>query len=147
MSFVLLEININNTKIHCSCRGVLGSTILVFCVTGIFLGYILGTYVSYAIFPYMALAFPIVFTVCFICFPSTPKHLLRKGKIDKAMASLKFYRNSKDGQHDEIDVEFEKLKEVVEANKAISLKMSDFCKTSCSTAWIYNNHTINGEGL
>lgn len=91
----------------------------------------MGTYLPYTRSPFIAIAFPIVFFFCFIFFPSTPKHLLRQGKVDKAYESLKFYRNSKYGENDtEILLEFEKLKEVTAANKAKSLKISDFCKTS-----------------
>lgn len=105
---------------------------LISCCIGVLLGYIFGAYVGPTTLPYIAMVFPIAFFATFIFFPSTPKHLLRKGKIDKALASLKFYRNSKRCVDDtEINLEFEKLKEVVAANKDISIKMSDFCKTYC----------------
>lgn len=91
----------------------------------------MGTYLPYAVSPLIAIAFPIVFFVCFVFFPSTPKHLLRKGEMEKAFASLKFYRNSKYGENDtEVVLEFEKLKKVIAANKAKSLTISDFCKIS-----------------
>lgn len=129
----LCHLMLGNYKIRkfhlLSCRGTLGSSILLFCELGIVLGYIIGTYVPLAYSPYVGLLFPIAFVCTFVLFPSTPKYLLRKGKTQAALASLQFYRNArKTGRISEIGEEFEKLNGVVEASRTNSVKISDFCK-------------------
>lgn len=126
MLFVLKSYNFRNY----SCRGTLSSLCTILFEIGILLGYVFGTYTDYNLSPIVALIFPIVFFWSFIFVPSTPQFLLSIGRTDDAEKSLKFYRNHKRGDRNEMDVqvEFEKLKAIAKHNDdGARIRFADFC--------------------
>lgn len=67
-------------------RGTLGSILLVCTNVGILLSFIAGTFIDYSLFPYVMIAFPLIFLISFYFLPETPQYLLEhdKAKVSDA---------------------------------------------------------------
>lgn len=77
------------------------------------------------------IAFPVIFLFLFVFMPDSPQHCLRKGKVEKAEKSLRFYRNCKPTDPDDMALqkELEKLKAIASQKDTTEpLKLADFCK-------------------
>lgn len=76
---------------------MLGSMLPLTFNFGTLLAFVIGTYVDYTTCLIVYLSFPIVFMVIFLYFPETPLFLLRKGHGERAVKSIRFYRNIAEG--------------------------------------------------
>lgn len=93
--------------------------------------YVLGSVLAYHTVPLVLIVVPIVFVVCFVCLHDTPQQLLKTGRIAKAEASLRFYRNCRQPttveQELRFTLEFEKFKAIAKQNElSESVSVSDF---------------------
>lgn len=114
-----------------SVRGAIGSLLTLNFNIGILFGYIGGTYLTYAQVPYVMIAFPIIFLFMFGFMPDSAQHFLRSGKPEKAEKSLRFYRNCKPTDQDDLRLqkELEKLKAIAGQKVTCEpLKLADFRK-------------------
>ncbi|CAD7088659.1 unnamed protein product [Hermetia illucens] len=76
-------------------RGMLGSLLVMNFNGGILCGFILGSYLSYSLFPRIIIALSVIFAVLIFFLPDTPQYYIRRKKDHEALNSLKFYRNFK----------------------------------------------------
>lgn len=114
-----------------SVRGAIGSLLTLNFNIGILFGYIGGTYLTYSQVPYVMIAFPIIFLAVFAFMPDSPQHFLRCGKLEKAETALRFYRNCKPTDQDDMRLqkELEKLKAIATQTEwGDPLRLSDFCE-------------------
>lgn len=126
----------------CSIRGQLSSLMQVSFNTGILIGYIFGTFLSYSTVPYVMFVLPTVFLGLFVFMPNTPQHLLRKGEFAAAEKSMRFYRNcpAVGGQHQQCDErrfqeEFNRFKVIAKHNSSSQgLRLEDFSKTTLDSS-------------
>lgn len=99
---------------------------------GIFLGNTMGPYLSMEMFAYVSLVPNILFMVLFSLIPESPYHYTLHGDIDKAEASLKWFRRKAD-----VKAELQQLQDFVDgARTAFLPKLKDFLlpgisKTKC----------------
>lgn len=63
---------------HSRIRGLLSSTLVFTCNAGILIMYILGDLFPYKTIPWILLAFPVLFLVCFSFIPDTPFYLMQQ---------------------------------------------------------------------
>nr|XP_003699795.1 PREDICTED: facilitated trehalose transporter Tret1-like [Megachile rotundata] len=87
---------------------------------GMFLGNAMGPYLSMEMFGYVSLVPNILFMILFSMIPESPYHYLLHGDIDKAEASLKWFRRETD-----VKTEIRELQEFVngtETNNFVKLK-------------------------
>lgn len=118
---------------HHSVRGAIGSLLTLNFNIGILFGYVGGTYLTYSQVPYVMIAFPIIFLFLFAFMPDSPQHWLRCGKLEKAEKALRFYRNCKSTDQDDMRLqkELEKLKAIADQKEtSLPLKLADFRKYS-----------------
>ncbi|XP_017752576.1 PREDICTED: facilitated trehalose transporter Tret1-like [Eufriesea mexicana] len=93
---------------------------------GMFLGNAMGPYLSMEIFGYVSLVPNILFMILFSLIPESPYHYLLHGDIDKAEASLKWFRREAD-----VKAEMQDLQEFVDgAETNIFLKLKEFLMPS-----------------
>ncbi|KAJ6633527.1 Facilitated trehalose transporter Tret1 [Pseudolycoriella hygida] len=101
-------------------RGTLGSLLLVCSNVGILFSFVAGCYVSYEIFPYVMIVFPLIFLFSFYFLPETPQYLLQQDKVKEAEIALRFYRNSNNFDSKEacekFDMEMAKIKQLSKQN-------------------------------
>ncbi|XP_034180515.1 facilitated trehalose transporter Tret1 [Osmia lignaria lignaria] len=89
---------------------------------GMFLGNAMGPYLSMEMFGYVSLVPNILFIILFSMIPESPYHYLLHGDIDKAEASLKWFRRETD-----VKAEIRELQEFVEgAETNIFVKLKEF---------------------
>ncbi|GAB1865756.1 Sugar transporter ERD6-like 6 [Camponotus japonicus] len=89
---------------------------------GIFLGNTMGPYLSMEVFAYVCLVPNILFMVLFSLIPESPYHYTLHGDIDKAEASLKWFRRKAD-----VKAELQQLQDFVDgARTAFLPKFEDF---------------------
>lgn len=98
---------------------------------GVLLGYIMGSHIPFSITPFLVLIFPLsyfIFTLCFI--RESPVHLIRKGKLQEAEKSFRYYKNIKDTDRAAVISEFEDMKKkLTEDDKLVhSVTIKDFCR-------------------
>ncbi|KAH8340746.1 hypothetical protein KR059_005896 [Drosophila kikkawai] len=74
-------------------RGTMTSMLILNMCGGISLGLILGSYIPYNVFPFVAGAVPILYVLLIFPLPDTPAFLLKRGRDEKAMKSFYFYKN------------------------------------------------------
>lgn len=75
------------------------------------------------------IAFPIIFLFMFAFMPDSPQHFLRTGRLAKAEKSLRFYRNCKSTDADDMRLqkELEKLKAIADQKEcSLPLTLADF---------------------
>ncbi|KAL7741778.1 hypothetical protein ACLKA6_000386 [Drosophila palustris] len=78
-------------------RGTCATMVMLSVNTGILIGYILGTHVSYYVVPFMVLILPLSYFVFVLLFiRDSPMHLISKGKFSAAEQSFRYYKNIKD---------------------------------------------------
>ncbi|KAH8403094.1 hypothetical protein KR222_004966 [Zaprionus bogoriensis] len=78
-------------------RGTFASMVMLSVNSGILIGYILGTHLSYYVVPFIVLILPVSYFVSVLLFvQDSPMHLIRKGKFTAAERSFRYYRNIKD---------------------------------------------------
>lgn len=130
----------------CSVRGAIGSLLTLNFNIGILFGYIGGTFLPYSQVPYVMIAFPIIFLFMFAFMPDSPQHFLRSGKLAKAEKSLRFYRNCKSTDADDMRLqkELEKLKAIADQKEcSLPLTLADFREFSFARfsirEWLNNN--------
>lgn len=93
---------------------------------GMFLGNAMGPYLSMEIFGYVSLVPNILFMILFSLIPESPYHYILHGDIDKAEASLKWFRREAD-----VKAEMQDLQEFVHgAETNIFLKLKEFLMPS-----------------
>lgn len=93
---------------------------------GMFLGNAMGPYLSMEMFGYVSLVPSILFMILFSLIPESPYHYLLHGNIDKAEASLKWFRRESD-----VKAEMRDLQEFVDgAETNIFLKLKEFLMPS-----------------
>lgn len=111
-------------------RGQLGSFLTLYVNVGILIGFVGGTYLDYAIVPYIMIVFPVIFFCAFILMPDTPQYLLKRNRNDEAEQSLRFYKSCKVGEDDaKLKIEFSNLKAIAEqSSQRETLCLDDFCK-------------------
>lgn len=80
-----------------SIRGTFASMVMLSVNSGILIGYILGTYLSYYVVPFMVLILPLSYFIFVLLFVyDSPMHLISKGKFTAAERSFRYYKNVKD---------------------------------------------------
>jgi len=80
-----------------SIRGTCATMVMLSVNTGILIGYILGTHVSYYVVPFIVLILPLSYFVFVLLFiRDSPMHLISKGKFSAAEKSFRYYKNIKD---------------------------------------------------
>ncbi|KAH8263048.1 hypothetical protein KR044_003680 [Drosophila immigrans] len=78
-------------------RGTCATMVMLSVNTGILIGYILGTHVSYYVVPFIVLILPLSYFILVLCFiRDSPMHLIAKGKFAAAEESFRYYKNIKD---------------------------------------------------
>lgn len=104
---------------------------------GMFLGNAMGPYLSMEMFGYVSLVPNILFMILFSLIPESPYHYLLHGDIDKAEASLKWFRREAD-----VKAEMQDLQEFVDgAETNIFLKLKEFLTPSIHDslfAWMFS---------
>lgn len=112
-------------------RGKLGAYFPLGLNFGIFLAYVLGTYLEYFIIPFVLVPFVLLYFVLMLLMKETPQCLLKKGRDEKALESLMFYRNCHDKdskKFDDVEKEFENLKKNISHVSKSEVKLKDFRK-------------------
>ncbi|XP_055303105.1 facilitated trehalose transporter Tret1-like [Sitodiplosis mosellana] len=110
-------------------RGRLGSIITLLVNIGILSGYIVGAIVDYEYVPCIFIAIPLIYVACFAFIPNTPQYCLRRGRIEEAEKSLRYFKGFKGDpkQIKAFNIEFERLKSVSkEHNTDQKLQINDF---------------------
>lgn len=97
---------------------------------GLFLGNAMGPYLSMEMFAYVSLVPNILFVALFSLIPESPYHYALHGDIDKAEASLKWFRRESD-----VKAELQELQDFVNgATSSILTKLKDFLLLGISEA-------------
>ncbi|XP_076234995.1 facilitated trehalose transporter Tret1 [Calliopsis andreniformis] len=105
-----------------SIRGSLISMNVSAGFVGMFLGNAMGSYLSMEMFGYVSLVPNILFMILFSLIPESPYYYLLRGDIDKAEASLKWFRREAD-----VKAEMRDLQEFVEgAGTNVFSKLKEF---------------------
>jgi SP family facilitated glucose transporter-like MFS transporter 8 len=105
---------------HDTVRGVLVSYLTLFTNAGILFAYVIGSYVSYYTFAYIAISIPVMYVVGLIWLPETPNYLVNRGKYTEAEKSLQWLRGKDDKL---VELELSKLNSFVkERGETVSLK-------------------------
>jgi SP family facilitated glucose transporter-like MFS transporter 8 len=103
-----------------SVRGALGSYLTLFTNAGVVFAYIIGSYVSYYTFAYIAVILPILYILGLLWLPETPNYLVSKGKYSEAGRSLRWLRGKDETL---VELELSKLTLFVkERTETVSLK-------------------------
>lgn len=111
----------------------------LFICVGIFLGYILSSYLDYYLIPCVVIVVPIIYLVALKVFPECPQHLLRQQKIEEARKAYDYYNRARTTtfaaySSKNNDAEFEELKNAVlknSNNNALQLKeLGELVKTN-----------------
>lgn len=101
-------------------RGALGSYLTLFTNAGILFAYVIGSYVSYYTFVYIAILIPVMYVVGLIWLPETPNYFVNRGKYTEAERSLRWLRGEDDKL---VELELSKLNSFVkERGETMSLK-------------------------
>ena len=91
--------------------------------------FVLGTYLNYFTIPLVMIPILVLYFFLMFLLPETPQHLLRNHKDEKALRSLKFYRNcnEKDSQNVEaVTAEFVALRTNILNVHKQDVKLKDF---------------------
>jgi hypothetical protein len=89
--------------------------------------FIVGGFLPFHTPPLIAMSLPIIFFCGMLFLPHPPHHHLKNNDDEKALQSLRFYRNAKDGVRvEEVEKELEELKKAVQNVKKEELKIDDF---------------------
>lgn len=99
--------------------------------SGILIGYILGTFLSYYVVPFMVLILPFsYFMLVFLFVYDSPMHLISKGKFAAAERSFRYYKNVKDSDQTIAMAEFKNIKMTLtdDNDKPDKITINDFCK-------------------
>ena len=89
---------------------------------GMFLGNVMGPYLSMEMFCYVSIVPNILFMVLFSLIPESPYHYALHGNIDEAEASLKWFQRETN-----VKTEIQELQDFVDgANTSILTKLKDF---------------------
>jgi len=100
---------------------------------GMFLGNMMGPYLSMEMYGYVCLVPNILFMVFFSLIPESPYHYVLHGDIDEAEASLKWFRRQID-----VKAEMQELRDFVDgANTDILTKLSDFLLPGIWSSFFY----------
>lgn len=101
---------------------------------GMFLGNVMGPYLSMEMYGYVSLVPNILFVALFSLIPESPYHYVLHGDIDEAEASLKWFRPEAD-----VKTEMQELQDFVDgANTSILTKLNDFFLPGiCDNSYTY----------
>ncbi|XP_055302948.1 facilitated trehalose transporter Tret1-like [Sitodiplosis mosellana] len=112
-------------------RGVLGSTLVLFCNLGILLAFTFGTYFDFYMTPKFVIVMTILCAILLFLFPESSTVLLKRNQISLAEESIRFYQNLKNNSDFELlQAEMTKLKSTVKGGNSgkssdNSFKLSD----------------------
>lgn len=105
-----------------SLRGTMGGIMTTFIVTGVFMSYVIGPYISILWFNIVCAAIATGFAVVFFLFmPETPQYLVSNGRESEAKEILAKLRGSNVGNPD-IDQEFMAVCDMIRENSGGSIK-------------------------
>ncbi|KAL7010870.1 hypothetical protein ACKWTF_013985 [Chironomus riparius] len=116
-----------------SIRGKLGAYFPLAMYIGIFFMFVFGAYLNYFTIPLVMIPVLVLYFFLMFLLPETPQHLLRNHKDEKALKSLKFYRNcnEKDSQNVEaVTAEYEALRTNILNVHKKDVKLKDFVERS-----------------
>ncbi|KAH8391771.1 hypothetical protein KR215_002775 [Drosophila sulfurigaster] len=140
--FVVLPIFIGEIADN-SVRGRLCSFFTLAINTGIFIGFIISSYVPYHVIPCAVVALPLLYLFMSTRFPEPPQQLLRWGREEEAQKSLKYYRNC-DGPAPSAEAQrgyqkqFDEMRQAIQAQlkeqNNESLTLADFCNKTAVKA-------------
>ncbi|KAL6254775.1 hypothetical protein P5V15_014104 [Pogonomyrmex californicus] len=103
-------------------RGSLISFNVSIASLGMFLGNVMGPYLSMEMFAYVSLVPNVLFMILFSLIPESPYHYVLHGNIDKAEASLKWFQREAD-----MKAKMQEFQDFVnDANTSILTKFKDF---------------------
>ncbi|KAH8377878.1 hypothetical protein KR093_007646, partial [Drosophila rubida] len=119
-------------------RGTLGAIMMLSVNIGVLLGNIMGTHMPFSITPFVVLLFPImyfVFTLIFI--PESPVHLIKKGKLNEAEKSFRFYKNIQDYNRAAALEEFADMQQKLtdDSKQSSSVTIKDYLSRSAFRAY------------
>ncbi|KAH8248786.1 hypothetical protein KR032_003245 [Drosophila birchii] len=99
-------------------RGALTSMVMLSVDLGILAGYIVSTYLSYHVVPFLGIIFPVAFFIANLMLPETAPYLLKRSQLSAAENSYKYYRNQRDAASEQSSKEnFEELRTAVLAQQ------------------------------
>ncbi|CAG9810060.1 unnamed protein product [Chironomus riparius] len=110
-------------------RGKLGAFFPLGLNLGIFLIFVIGTYIDYFIIPFVIFPFIVAYFVLMLFLPETPQYYLKKQKEEEALKSLKYYRNcnDKDSQNlENVQNELSALKKNIQSQGKFEVNLKDF---------------------
>ncbi|XP_031619137.1 facilitated trehalose transporter Tret1-like [Contarinia nasturtii] len=112
-------------------RGRLGSITPLARNVGVLIASIVGATVDYGVIPAILIYIPIVYIISLYFLPNTPLFHLSRDDVKEAEKSLMFYKGYEGKSECEqlaLQLEFERLKNIVKATKANEkLHLKDFC--------------------
>lgn len=96
--------------------------------SGILFSYIIGASVTYSVYPYIGICFPLIYPFLIFFFPETPQSLIKKNKLEDARESLRFYRGIKphEKMSSKYSTEFLQIIEVIAAQQETKVNFTDF---------------------
>lgn len=106
-------------------RGTLGTYFQLSLSIGVFLSYVLGTFVNMRILSIISATVPFIFLAAFVFMPETPIYYLKIGNEDAARKSLIKLR----GVHYDVDTELQIKKEGLETLRENSISYSSLFKS------------------
>lgn len=112
-------------------RGKLGAFFPLGMNFGIFVIFVIGAYLDFFVIPFVIFPFIVLYFILMLFLPETPQYYLRKNNEEKALKSLKFYRNcnEKDTQSlENVQNELLALKKNLQSQQKINVKLTDFGK-------------------
>nr|QJX15776.1 glucosinolate transporter [Phyllotreta armoraciae] len=107
-------------------RGKFGCYFGIFNQLGHLFGFMIGPFLSVKYFTLIITSPLLIFLVIFMMMPETPIHLLVKGREDECKIALKKLRSNKSDE--EIETDFDKLKENQRKHKEHAGKITDLVK-------------------
>ncbi|KAH8250909.1 hypothetical protein KR038_003450 [Drosophila bunnanda] len=101
-----------------SIRGALTSMVMLSVDLGILAGYIVSTYLSYHVVPFLGIIFPVAYFIANLMLPETVPYLLKRSQLSAAENSYRYYRNQTDARSEESSkLNFEELRTAVLAQQ------------------------------
>lgn len=120
---------ISETKI----RGAIGTLFQIAMYLGILYSYILGTLLSYENYQIANLIIAILFMATFAFVPETPSFYIKKGREEKGLDSLQWFRAGRDEK--EIHEEFDLLKATIQGENTVKASfvsiVTDYSNLRC----------------
>ncbi|XP_016964749.1 facilitated trehalose transporter Tret1 [Drosophila biarmipes] len=80
-----------------SIRGALTSMVMLSVDFGVLAGFVLSTYLSYHVVPFLGLIVPVAYFTASLMLPETAPYLLKRSQLGAAEKSFKYYKNERAG--------------------------------------------------